>query len=119
MNENDTDNFDDKFYTAMTLDGTETFTLDTNQYTEEKYIIPTVSKTGGAEFLNGTVLVGSGNTNVEGTSTRFLEDFKIGDTIAVGTARTERTVATIANNTFLTVDSAFPSNASGKTFIVY
>ena len=114
LNENDTDNFDDKFYTLMSLDGTETFTLDTTQYVEEKYIVPTTSKTGGAELLNGTVLVSTGNTNVEGTSTRFLQELRIGDTIGVGATRTERTVTTIANNTFLTVDSAFASTASGQ-----
>lgn len=114
MNENDTDDFDDKFYTLMSLDGSETFTLDTTQYVEEKYIIPSSAKTGGAELLTGTVLVGSANTNVLGTSTRFLQDLKIGDTIGVGAARTERTVTTIANNTFLTVDSAFGSSASGQ-----
>lgn len=114
LNESDTDSFDDKFYTLMSLDGTETFTLDTAQYAEEKYIIPTTSKTGGAELLNGTVFVSSANTNVEGTSTRFLQELKIGDTIGVGAARTERTITTIANNTFLTVDSAFPSNSSGQ-----
>jgi hypothetical protein len=114
LNENDTDNFDDKFYTLMSLDGTETFTLDTTQYVEEKYIVPTTSKTGGAELLNGTVLVSTANTNVEGTSTRFLQELRIGDTIGVGATRTERTVTTIANNTFLTVDSAFASTASGQ-----
>jgi len=114
LNENDPDNFDDKFYTLMSLDGTETFTLDSTQYVEEKYVVPNANKTGGAEILTGTVLVGSANTNVEGTSTRFIQDLKIGNTIAVGSARTERTIVTIANNTFLTVDSAFPSNASGQ-----
>lgn len=114
LNENDPDNFDDKFYTLMSLDGTETFTLDSTQYVEEKYVVPNANKTGGAEILTGTVLVGSANTNVEGTSTRFIQDLKIGNTIAVGAARTERTIVTIANNTFLTVDSAFPSNASGQ-----
>ena len=64
--------------------------------------------------MNGTVLVSTGNTNVEGTSTRFLQELRIGDTIGVGATRTERTVTTIANNTFLTVDSAFASTASGQ-----
>jgi len=39
---------------------------------------------------------------------------KIGDTIAVGTARTERVVATIANNVSLTVESAFSTVASSQ-----
>lgn len=114
LNENDTDRFDEKFYTEMDLVGSETFTEDRSVFKEEKYIVPTGVKTGGSELLAGSVLVSSSNTNVTGTSTRFIEDLKIGDIIAVGTARTERVVATIANNTFLTVESAFASTASGQ-----
>lgn len=114
LNENDTDTFSDKFYSPMTLDGTETFTQNPSLYREEKYILPAASKTGGSELLTGTVQVNNVNSVVIGTSTRFLEDLRIGDTIAVGTARVERTVSTIANNTHLTVDSAFASNTSGE-----
>jgi hypothetical protein len=39
---------------------------------------------------------------------------KIGDTIAVGLARTERVVSTIANNTSLTVESAYSTLSSGE-----
>ncbi len=113
LNENDTDSFSDKFYTEMSLVGAETFNSDKSVYKEEKYVVPSVQKTGGSELLSGTVAV-STSTNVVGTSTRFTEDLKIGDTIAVGTARTERVVATIANNTFLTVESAFAGAASGQ-----
>jgi hypothetical protein len=112
LNENDTDAFDDKFYTPMELVGTETFTLNQNEYKEEKYVVPSVAKTGGSELLTGTVAVSDVSTTVTGTSTRFIEDLKIGDTIAVGTARTERVVSTIANNTSLTVESAFTTVAS-------
>ena len=113
LNENDTDSFSDKFYTEMSLVGAETFNSDKSVYKEEKYVVPSVQKTGGSELLSGTVAV-STSTNIVGTSTRFTEDLKIGDTIAVGTARTERVVATIANNTFLTVESAFAGAASGQ-----
>jgi hypothetical protein len=114
LNENDTDAFDDKFYTPMELVGTETFTLNQNEYKEEKYVVPSVAKTGGSELLAGTVAVSNVSTTVIGTSTRFIEDLKIGDIIAVGTARTERVVATIANNTSLTVESAFSTLASSQ-----
>lgn len=113
LNENDTDSFDEKFYTEMTLIGAETFTSDKTLYKEEKYVVPSVAKTGGAQLLSGTVSV-STNTEVIGSGTRFIEDLRIGDTIAVGTARTERIVATIANNTFLTVESAFAGSASSQ-----
>jgi hypothetical protein len=112
LNENDSDAFDDKFYTPMELVGTETFTLNQNEYKEEKYVVPSGAKTGGSELLSGTVAVSNVSTTVTGTSTRFIEDLKIGDTIAVGTARTERVVSTIANNISLTVESAFSTLAS-------
>jgi hypothetical protein len=114
LNENDTDAFDDKFYTPMELVGTETFTLNQNEYKEEKYVVPSVAKTGGSELLSGTVATSNVSTTVTGTSTRFIEDLKIGDTIAVGLARTERVVSTIANNTSLTVESVFSTLSSGE-----
>ena len=114
LNENDTDAFDNKFYTPMELVGTETFTLNQNEYKEEKYVVPSVAKTGGSELLSGTVATSNVSTTVTGTSTRFIEDLKIGDTIAVGLARTERVVATIANNVSLTVESVFSTLSSGE-----
>lgn len=114
LNENDSDSFDDKFYTLLSLAGTETFTLNQAQFTEEKFTIPSTSKTGGSEYLSGTVAVSNVSTTVTGTSTRFIEDLKIGDTIAVGTARTTKVVTAIANNTSLTVDSAYTAVATGQ-----
>jgi hypothetical protein len=114
LNENDTDAFDDKFYTPMELVGTETFTLNQNEYKEEKFIVPSATKTGGSELLSGTVATSNTSTTVTGTSTRFIEDLKIGDTIAVGLARTERVVSTIANNVSLTVESVFSTISSGE-----
>ena len=114
LNENDSDSFDDKFYTLLSLSGTETFTLNSTQYTEEKFTIPSPSRTGGSEFLSGTVATSNVSTTVIGTSTRFTEDLKIGDIIAVGTARTTKVVTTIANNTSLTVDSVYGTVSSGE-----
>ena len=114
LNENDSDSFDDKFYTLLSLSGTETFTLNSTQYTEEKFTIPSPSRTGGSEFLSGTVAISNVSTTVIGTSTRFTEDLKIGDIIAVGTARTTKVVTTIANNTSLTVDSVYGTVSSGE-----
>jgi len=107
LNENDTDAFDDKFYTAMSLDGVETFSLNSTEYKEEKYIIPASIKTGGSTLLSGNVAISNVSTTVTGTSTRFIQDLKIGDTIAVGSGRTQKVVTTIANNTSLTVDSVY------------
>ena len=114
LNENDNDNFDDKFYQEMTLSGTKLFTQNPKSYNEEKYLVPATIKTGGSTLLSGTVQISSTSTNVVGTSTRFIEQLRIGDTIAVGTARTEKTVSTIVNNTFMTVESAFSTSVSGQ-----
>lgn len=114
LNENDSDRFVEKFYQEMTLVGSETFTLDQSRYVEEKYVIPLAAKTGGSQLLAGTVSVSSSSTTVTGSGTRFFEDLRIGDTIAVGTARAERTVTSISSNESLTVDSVFGSTDSGQ-----
>jgi len=114
LNENDTDAFDDKFYTAMSLDGVETFSLNSTEYKEEKYIIPTLIKTGGSTLLSGNVAISNVSTTVTGTSTRFIQDLRIGDIIAVGSARTQKVVTTIANNTSLTVDSVYSTTATSQ-----
>ena len=119
LNENDNDTFDDKFYQEMSLSGTKIFNQNSRIYSEEKYIVPTAIKTGGSTLLSGTVLISSSNTDVVGTSTRFIEDLRIGDTVAAGVARSQRVVSTIVNNTFLTVESAFStSNNSQDIFKV-
>lgn len=112
LSPNDTDRFDDKFYTQMELVGNEYFTLNKNDYKEEKYIVPSSLKTGGEQLLYGTVAVSNSSTTVTGTSTRFLEQLRIGDILAVGTSRTQRVITTIANNTSLTVESVYPTVAS-------
>jgi len=113
LNESDTENFDDKFYIEMSLNGTKRFSEDKELFTEEKYVIPTSSKTGGTTLLSGNVAI-NGTVTVSGTGTAFFEQLKIGDTIQVGTAREERVVATINNNTSLTVTTAFGSTASAQ-----
>ena len=112
LSESDTETFDEKFYTEMDLSGTASFTQNPEQFTEEKYVIPADDKIGGAQILFGTVDIANTSSNVIGTSTRFLEELRIGDTIAVGPARITRVVSNIVNNTFLTVESAFSTTAS-------
>jgi hypothetical protein len=114
LNESDNETFDEKFYTEMTLDGVAAFTQNAEQYTEEKYVIPTSQKFGGAQILFGSVAIANTSADVVGTSTRFTEELRIGDTIAVGPARITRVVSNIVNNTFLTVESAFSTTASGQ-----
>jgi TATA-box binding protein (TBP) (component of TFIID and TFIIIB) len=114
LNENDNDPIDDKFYNEMSVSSTETFSQNPNSFIEEKYDVLTSAKTGGTEILNGTVAITNASVDVVGTSTRFFKEIKIGDTIAVGTSRIERVVASVSNNTFLTVSFFGPSNFSYK-----
>lgn len=114
LNESDTETFDEKFYAEMTLSGTATFTQNSNQFTEEKYVIPAADKVGGAQILFGTVNIANSSADVVGTSTRFTEELRIGDNIAVGPARITRVVSNIVNNTFLTVESAFSTTATSQ-----
>jgi hypothetical protein len=112
LNENDVDSFDDKFYYEMEISGAKTFTDNPKKYVEEKYVVPTSIKTGGTYLLTGNVIISTSNTDVIGNGTRFTEDLRIGDTVAVGEDRTQRVVSNIVNNTFLTVESAFTSTAA-------
>jgi hypothetical protein len=114
MNESDSDTFDEKFYTEMQLDGNATFTQNDSSFFEEKYVIPTSNKIGGAQILFGNVEIANSSVDVVGTSTRFLEEVRIGDTIAVGPTRITRVVSNVVNNTFLTVESAFSTTASSQ-----
>lgn len=71
--------------------------------------------------LTGTVTVSTTNTSVIGAGgTTFTTKFSAGDQIKVGSDI--RTVVSVANATFLTVDAPFSSTASGqnhyKTYVV-
>jgi hypothetical protein len=114
LSESDSDTFDEKFYSEMQLDGEATITQNDRQFTEEKFVIPTEDKIGGAQILFGTVAIANGSPNVVGTSTRFLEEVRIGDTIAVGPSRITKVVSNVVNNTFITVESAYSTTATGQ-----
>ncbi|MGZ4849810.1 MAG: DUF4815 domain-containing protein [Candidatus Bathyarchaeia archaeon] len=63
--------------------------------------------------LSGTIT--TTGANVAGSSTTFLTDFNVGDVITA--SATNRIIQTIANNTFMTVDTAFGSNLAANTYI--
>lgn len=113
LNEADSDSFDSKFYQEMTLEGSTVFNEDPKQYASEKYVVPYDIKSGGTNILSGTVTISNSSTDVVGASTRFLEQLKIGDTIRVDSDT--RVVTSIANNTFMTVDSNFSTSAAGRS----
>lgn len=65
--------------------------------------------------LTGTVAK-NGTTTLTGTGTAFLSEISVGQVIRVpGVASEDRTVASIASNTSLTVTTAFAQTASGQT----
>ena len=66
--------------------------------------------------LTGTVAKTASSATLTGTSTLFLSELKVGDTIRVpGTANETAEVTAIASDTSLTVLSAFANTASGQT----
>ncbi len=62
----------------------------------------------------GTVQT-AGTTSLVGTGTQFTNTFKVGDTITVS-GETIRTIATITDDTHLTVSVAFSTSVSGLTY---
>jgi hypothetical protein len=112
LNDSDSDSFDTKFYQEMSLEGQRLFNDDQSKYVAEKYVVPNSIKSGGSNLLSGTVDISTSSTTVTGTSTRFLEQLRIGDTIRVDSDY--RVVTAIANNTSLTVDSNFSVTALDK-----
>jgi len=65
----------------------------------------------------GTVVANSATVNVIGTSTTFTTIFAPGDQIRCNGNTTVRTVVTVVNNTFLTVDTAWPVTGTAQTFV--
>jgi len=90
----------------MELVGVPTITDNTNAYTEEKYVIPNEKLTGGSQILYGTVTT-DGSATVTGTDTRFSEELRIGDIVAIGPDRITGVVETVTNNGSITLESNF------------
>lgn len=114
LSESDNDPFEFKFYEEMVIQGTAITNQNSTTYNEEKYIVPDSKKTGNSRLLNGRVSITNGSIDVFGTNTVFLEQLQVGAEIAVGTSRIQRRIASITNNTFLTVESAFSSTTSNQ-----
>jgi hypothetical protein len=114
LNENDNDPFDFKFYNEMQLVGNGVVSQNSTVYSEEKYIVPDSKKTGGSRLLNGRIATENGSVDVNGTNTVFLEQLQVGAEIAVGTSRIQRRIASIANNTFLTVETPFSATSTNQ-----
>lgn len=64
----------------------------------------------------GTVTVNTTSSNVTGSGTLFLSEYKVGDYITANTFGT-RNITSITNNTLLTVTSPFSSAVSGQAHV--
>lgn len=64
--------------------------------------------------LTGTVTVNTTSNSVIGSSTTFDTTFAAGDLIKVGTVI--RTVSSVGNSTYMTVDNPFASPSTGATY---
>ena len=110
LSQNDSDNFDDKMYTEMDLDGNAVSTSNRDVYTTEKYVSSVSARSGGTLLLTGILSVGSSSTVVNGTGTKFFEELNIGDIVRINS--TERIVTDITSNQQLTVDSTYGFTSS-------
>jgi hypothetical protein len=76
----------------------------------------TVTSSAFDRLATGTVKTTAGYTNVVGTSTSFLNDFRVGGLIEINGER--RNVATISSNTKLEVDVPFSLDDTGATALI-
>jgi hypothetical protein len=81
----------------------------------------TINRSAGNSVLDvyptfpGTIATTSGSAAVTGTNTRFLSNFRSGDSIFINSA-TYATVLSIASNTSLTLTANFGSSLSGVAY---
>jgi hypothetical protein len=115
LNAADQDAFNDKFWTEMSLEGLKTFASSPNEYSLQKYVVTNLGKK--AALLSGTANTTASSAVVVGTNTSFLQELKVNDTIGLGVNRTEGIVASISNNTHLTLTSV--SAATANTQDIY
>jgi hypothetical protein len=78
-------------------------------------IILTASANVDTANLSGTVASNTVNSAIVGSGTTFLTDFNIGASIKVNSQI--RTVNSISNNTFMTVDAPFAANIVANTYV--
>jgi hypothetical protein len=73
-----------------------------------------VLESTGPTSLTGTVSTTSGGNTLNGSSTLFTTELKVGDVIRIGTS-SKRVVTAIASDTSLTVGGTFSATVSGQT----
>ena len=114
LNSSDQEPFASKFWTEMSLQGLKKYSSNPKEFAEQKYVVPSTSKSKLPTLLTGTVATTLNSDVVTGTGTVFLEQLRVGDTVGIGTNKTEYIVSTVANNTLMTVTSAASANAAAQ-----
>ena len=96
----------------------ETFPYGTGLLSEQQEgdFVVIASTAANTTAKTGTVAVNTTSSNVTGTSTSFLSDYKVGDFITV-TSYGTRSITSITNNTLLTVTAPFSSAVTAQTHV--
>lgn len=82
---------------------------------QKRDFIVSINSTIATPNLTGTVSISNTVTTVTGSGTQFTSQIAAGEKITVGGVT--RRVVTVANNTSLTVNSAFTTTASGQNYV--
>ena len=69
--------------------------------------------------LTGTVSVTSGSPVITGSGTTFKLNFNIGDSIKVSGDSSTKTIVSITNSTYMTVDANYPSTSSTINYVKF
>ena len=114
LNSSDQEPFASKFWTEMPIEGLKKYTSNPKEYLEQKYVVSPTAKSKIPTLLSGKVTTNVSSDVVTGVNTVFLEDLRVGDTIGIGTSKTEYIVASVANNTILGLTSVATANAAAQ-----
>lgn len=110
------------FITKSITDGTFPYTGTLSAGDKEELIIVPLANTIATANITGQVSSTSGNAVVTGSGTQFLTDLTAGDWIRVANtalANTIRQVASIANNTYLTLTQPAGASLSGNATLYF
>lgn len=134
-NNQDPELFDDKVWTKLQYDNGGEFVytspLNTKEFREYSFSVPTVNAVAYAAFANttsstedpltGTISIANNSNIITGTGTSFNTELSAGDRIRVvaGDYFAIRTIQSITNSTSLTVDNGLQASNSASLYYVF
>lgn len=134
-NNEDTDQFTDKVWTKLEYASGSDFlyssTTNPNDFREFEFSVPSANAVAYAAFANtgsgtvtgltGTVAIANNSNELTGTGTAFSTELTVGEEIRVVSNDyfAIRTVTSIANNTYLTVDNGLQSSNTAALYYVF